>query len=360
MRGGDRSHRSRSPYIGPTGPQDMVAAWEYTTNGVVGVSPVLDAAGTVYGASDDGSLFALHGDTGAAVWTVSGPQYVFASPALSSSALGLVYYGLDDGRVVALKTTDGSMVWEHKTDGPVYSSPVIAVDGTVYVGSNDRHVYALDGGSGVQRWATAVDSEVWTAPALSDDDALVFVTTTFNGGAVALRTATGAVAWSFPVGHTIFSSPLVTQERVYFGADDGHLYALHCGNGSLAWKFQTAESPIDWPLRASPSLSRDGDVMVMAWSGHIYALQPVTGAELWKLYTYEPSTGCLLADGNDVLFTGGMNAMVMRFEERVFKGGYRPLQSPIMSCPALAPNGWLYIGASYRMYAVKTGPEPGK
>ena len=39
----------------------------------------------------------------------------------------------------------------------------------------------------------------------------------------------------------IYSAPLCTEDAVYFGSFDGHLYCLKIDNGELKWRIQPVE-----------------------------------------------------------------------------------------------------------------------
>jgi outer membrane protein assembly factor BamB len=203
------------------------------------------------------------------------PLYVYASPALSSTALGLVYFGLEDGRMLALKVADGSSVWEFQTGGAVYSTPTIGDDGTLYFGSNDHFVYAVNGETGKQRWRFHANDEIWTCAAVSDDG-VVFIASQPNGTMFALDAASGAMRWAFPIGLPIFSSPSLYSGQVLFGADDGFLHAVDQTSGAETWRFKAGEE-VHWPLRTSPAISLQGHAIVHAWPGQIYAVDVSTG-----------------------------------------------------------------------------------
>jgi outer membrane protein assembly factor BamB len=47
-----------------------------------------------------------------------------------------------------------------------------------------------------------------------------------RGYLFSLDTATGEINWWFKTGNAIHSSPLVTEDTIYFGSNDGHFYAL--------------------------------------------------------------------------------------------------------------------------------------
>ena len=51
------------------------------------------------------------------------------------------------------------------------------------------------------------------------------------------KVPTGKIKWSFQTGNKIRSTPALCNGVVYFGSDDGHLYALDAQTGKLKWRF---------------------------------------------------------------------------------------------------------------------------
>ncbi|HET8521982.1 MAG TPA: PQQ-binding-like beta-propeller repeat protein [Thermomicrobiales bacterium] len=85
-----------------------------------------------------------------------------------------------------------------------------------------------------------------------------------------------AIAWSFPTQEDIYSSPAVVDGAVYFGGNDGRLYAVDALDGSERWHFQTEGHQI-----SSPALA-DGMAFIGSDDDHIYAVDTATGKEQWR------------------------------------------------------------------------------
>ncbi|MDD5111366.1 MAG: PQQ-binding-like beta-propeller repeat protein [Candidatus Altiarchaeota archaeon] len=98
-----------------------------------------------------------------------------------------------------------------------------------------------------------------------------------------------SVAWNFTAGGAILSSPVSAdadgdgKEEIFFGCDDGRLYALS-HNGSLLWSFQTGG-----PVRSAPFVgllhgNTTLQVLVGSEDGSVYALEH-DGTLLWSFKT---------------------------------------------------------------------------
>lgn len=96
--------------------------------------------------------------------------------------------------------------------------------------------------------------------------------------------------WKFSIDSPIYSSPVVSDGRVFFGADDGKLYAIDIKTGKKLWEFQTGAEII-----ASP-LVEEGVVYSGSRDGFLYALDSKTGKLLWKFATKGEITNSPMVD----------------------------------------------------------------
>ena len=144
-------------------------------------SPTVDIT-TLYIGGRDGFLYALEKSSGRLRWKYDDHvSWIISTAALTN---GLLITGTSDGRFVnALHVNDGNEAWRFKTNGPVWASPAVAGNGIVAISSNDGYVYALDDTSGME-------------------------------------------IWRFKIGPQIFSSTVLKGSNLYFGSDDGYVYAL--------------------------------------------------------------------------------------------------------------------------------------
>jgi len=112
---------------------------------------------------------------------------------------------------------------------------------------------------------------------------------------VALRTDTGEELWTFRTDGPVRMAPAAWNGRVYFTSDDGYLYCLDAGDGSLVWKFRGGPSDRKilgnkrlismWPARGG-AVVHEGVVYFAAsiWpfmGTFIYALDAETGEVVW-------------------------------------------------------------------------------
>lgn len=116
-----------------------------------------------------------------------------------------------------------------------------------------------------------------------------------NDRMTAVSTQTGAELWRFYAQGPIRLAPVVSEDKVFFGSDDGYLYCLDLADGSLIWKKFLAPNSRKvlgndrlisaWPVRGAPVVSGD---TVYAAAGlysfegiFLYALSTEDGSEFW-------------------------------------------------------------------------------
>lgn len=152
---------------------------------------------------------------------------------------GRVFVGTEMGTLYALDAQTGRPQWTYRASGPILNSAA-AADGRVYFASLDGAAYALDVTSGALVWKNQL---LWrhgfsTAPLLADNKLLLGGQ---DGAFYALEPGTGALLWRYPVGAPLLQTAAYNNGRVFFGAMNMVVYALHSADGSLAW--QSARLP---------------------------------------------------------------------------------------------------------------------
>jgi outer membrane protein assembly factor BamB len=242
--------------------------WKFATGDVVHSSPAYEN-GVLYFGSWDSYFYAVDAVTGKERWRFHGgedPQIhnqvgFQSSPAVAD---GVVYTGCRDAQLYALDATTGKEKWHFDNAlSWVISSPAV-VDGKVYFGTSDSALYhVVDSATGKSILKDQDKAYMFSSPAVTDDVVFIGV---LNGTLEARDRRTGKVLWSFeteaskqnkgwvltadrhfndpllyysswredPIVATdrqfsiggIFSSPLIVEGVVYFGATDGYVYAL--------------------------------------------------------------------------------------------------------------------------------------
>ncbi|HEY7575301.1 MAG TPA: PQQ-binding-like beta-propeller repeat protein, partial [Thermoanaerobaculia bacterium] len=113
-------------------------------------------------------------------------------------------------------------------------------------------------------------SWVLGSPALSDGLVLTGSSDGLFFNAVAADS--GREVWRFKTPDNVLSSGAVAGGQVFFGCEDGHVFALDAKSGAERWRFRTGGAVI-----SSPAVGPEGVVYVGSDDGYLYAL--ATGRE---------------------------------------------------------------------------------
>jgi outer membrane protein assembly factor BamB len=87
------------------------------------------------------------------------------------------------------------------------------------------------------------------------------------------------VKWRFPTGARIVSSASWSDGAIFFGSDDGNVYAVDAGTGRQRWMLKTGG-----PVASTPAIA-GGKVYALSDDGRLYAIDARTGELLWKFAT---------------------------------------------------------------------------
>ncbi len=124
---------------------------------------------------------------------------------------------------------------------------------------------------------------------------VLFVASPRSDRVSAYDATTGEHRWDFFTNGPVRFAPAVWRDRLYFGSDDGYLYCVNAGDGSLRWKFRGGPSErlvlgnnrmiSTWPVRGAAVIA-DGTVYfssgIWPFMGvFVYALNADTGELIW-------------------------------------------------------------------------------
>ena len=300
----------------------LTKLWEFTAGGPVAGGPVA-YDGMVYFGARDNRLYAFHADTGAEAWRFQAGGWIDASPAVDAAA---VYAASTDGYLYALNRRSGSFLWKAALGAPSFSAPLLCA-GKVYVG---------------------VSAPVNKLKA-------------FNA-------AGGAPAGEFAASQPVDSAPACDGEKVYFGVNDGQLYAADAGTLAQAWVYpavggrygRNAAAVSDGVVYAVPgfdenkplALAADDMTLLNAQTGPFEEDIPLPDGSLGWRQAGSPSVS-----GDRLYFSGGSTdnllhaltsgasdqALLYVWPSTPTLGSVSPVG--LLSSPAVA-GGVIYIGTA--------------
>lgn len=159
---------------------------------------------------------------------------------------------------------------------------------------------------------------------------------------------TNHTIWTFATGGAVETSPAVVDGKVFFGSDDGSIYAVNASSGALIWNYST-----EGPVQSSPTVV-DGVVYIGGFHSHaVFALNASSGALLWNtpIDSSYPNTisstavanGMVYVDVYNVAPSGG-KLYALNATTGAIAWTYQPI-AWLSSSPAVS-NGMVYIGTS--------------
>jgi outer membrane protein assembly factor BamB len=326
--GGNPSHAMGHLQVGDT----LQTAWRADIGEGGGyrrkitAQPVVNG-GQVFTMDSDATLTAYNVANGARLWRLD-TQVKGDRSSNVGGGIGVdgdvLYAGTGRAELLALEAGSGKIRWRKPVSTPVRSAPTIA-DGRVFVITLDNQLQAFAVDDGRRLWgfqATTPDTSVLGLPAPAYADGLV-VGGFGSGDLVALRAATGSVAWSDNLGaargrtsltdlSSIHGLPVVADGRVYAGSLGGLVVSLDLRTGRRLWERDVASA-------ATPWLAGDW-LFLLDTNGQVAAITRAEGRVAWvsQLQQFEDEKkkedpiywkGPVLA--GDRLILGSSNAMAV-------------------------------------------------
>jgi outer membrane protein assembly factor BamB len=209
------------------------------------------------------------------------------------------------------------------------TSPVV-VGNTVYFVATDR-VYAVRADTGELIWKTPSGDQpgpttYHSTPVVTNDTVYVGAA---NGHMYALDARNGAQKWEFITGAPIRSHPLVEDNTLYFGSDDDYFYAIDASTAELRWKYHATAD-----VESAATFAPDSTELIYFSSsdGHLYGLNRTTGRLKWSARTTAASGG-----NSPVAF---QNALYLAAGSQIFSFRTRSgvAESLIQATPAEVPE----------------------
>lgn len=198
-----------------------------------------------------------------------------------------IYSAERGGRVAAFNAGTGQSYWSVDIDERISGGPGVG-EGLVLVGTREAEVVALSEADGKQRWRTAVSSEVLAPPRAAQG---VVVVHTGDGSITGLDAVTGKRLWSYDRSTPTLtlrgsSAPLIADDLVIAGFDNGRLVALDIKTGKLAWEAVVAVSTGRSDLERmvdidGEPLRVDDTIYVATYQGRVAAVSLISGEVRW-------------------------------------------------------------------------------
>ena len=183
----------------------------------------------------------------------------------------------------------GGFIWHHGSNSVRWAGGP-SVDGDLLVvGSLEGGVQAFAAADGAERWTAQLSSEIIAAPAIGSSMVIV---RTHDGHIVGLDRANGSRKWTYDRAAVPLlslrgnSAPLLVNDIVYSGQDNGKVVALRASDGAVLWE-QTL-SPGEGRTEIDRLQDVDGQIVfddnvvyASGYRGQTVALVAQTGRPIW-------------------------------------------------------------------------------
>jgi outer membrane protein assembly factor BamB len=203
----------------------------------------------------------------------------------------MVYIGSGSRYFYALNALSGQPRLHFKSFHPTIASAAIN-NGIIYFGSTRGYLYAVEGKArnfpleheikpywiqfwvfglpvptpGPQSgfmWSLRVGRLANSSPAVSEDAIYVGA----DNKLLAIDLESREIRWEFEAEGEIRSSPSLTSSVIYVGSNDGRLYAVDADSGEKLWHFSTGAR-----ITSSPAVA-GGTVYIGSHDGNLYAIE---------------------------------------------------------------------------------------
>lgn len=323
----------------------------------------------------DGRLASGHAVAqGQEMWRVGEMRAIFSSPSIANGQIliGEGYHEDQHCRLLALDASSGKLQWTFKTTSHVESTPTIIGD-KIYFGAGDDGVYCLK----QPKVEETVASEAWHVPGVHvDSGPLVAEGKVFVGGVVgdvvanlqvlAIDTESGNIAWRVLTDLPVPASPSYHNGGVLVSLGNGKMNAEHAKPRGAVWRLNALtgdrewEFPLDSSVLTSPVVS-DDHVYFTARSGECYCVDVKNGERIWKAEISEPVVAAPIVSGNHMFVLtihGSLHCLdvkngksVWTFEE------LRRGTADVYSSPVLV-DGRIYAAIGGKIHCIAEATQP--
>ncbi len=256
--------------------------------------------------------------------------------------------------IYAARLSDGAQVWKYPAQGGTaefFSNPVLTPDGQLIVGSSGRDygLYSVDTANGTAKWAAPFTaSDHWVASPLVVGDTIYAPNN--NGTLYAIKLATGQLAWSVPLGHSLWGAPTTDGKLIFVSSLDHFLYAVDPGTHKLAWKTDLGGSAPGSPLVAS-----DGSSLYLgSFARKVFAVEAATGAIRWTASLKEWVWNTPARAG-DAIYAADISGNLYSLGASSGKNSWPQVKpdGPVTGSPLALPDGVVFATESGSLYAYK-------
>ncbi|MCX6693819.1 MAG: PQQ-binding-like beta-propeller repeat protein [Methanomicrobiales archaeon] len=288
------------------------------------------------------------------LWNYSSGSNVFSSPAVVDKTL---YAGNEKGEIFARSAITGEKIWNFTAKGAVWSSPAVH-NNVVWIGSRDQF-YALNAITGEQLWSK---SGSYYGSATIKDGIVYFGGD--QGYLYAIDENTREEIWYADTQMEIQSTPAVDEDTIYIEGERSvadfrisGLKSFYTSNGTKKWDiYPLADKKLGtyWMPQSSPCLENDLLYIGTSWNNRLDAIYPSNGSIKWSRDSGGYVFSSPAVDGNDA-YIADFNGNVRKINAATGGESWSvKLPKGVFSSPIIIGN-YLYLGCDDgNLYSINT------
>lgn len=261
--------------------------WRFKASAAIEQTLLIDD-GVVFFTTMDGNIYALNISTGK---KIGHKKIVIHATSILHDSLLFIARRYGDNTLFRYNLSRGKFDWQINA-GDISSEPII-LDNQIVVTALYKHIDLYDINSGTKIWQFETDDQIHSSPA-SNGEAIFFGCD--NGYLYALSRKDGVLDWKFKTNAAVQSTPTIKNETVFIGSSDFYFYALNLHSGQLKWKFKT-EGQLFHAAAANDSL-----IIFGSTDAQVYCLNQFSGELVWKFKANSVISTCPLIVNNKVFF----------------------------------------------------------
>src|SRR3954452_24377044 len=253
--------------------------------------------------------------------------------------------------------------WYYRAGALLEFPPVLAAR-SLFVLKNNGVLVAIGRRSAHVRWGRKLGHLAASSPAIAGSSVYCVILERGRGikagRVVALNVGSGRTRWSHRLRSRAESSPLVVGKTLYFGSENGTVYALRTSDGSVKWRYRASGA-----VKGGVAMDYRGRLFFGDYSGHLTSVRASDGHKLWRVSTsgarYGLSSGQFYATpavaygrvyiGNTDGFVYSFASSTGKLAWRIRTGGYVYGSAAVAQIPGGRPT--VYVGSyDRRFYAL--------
>jgi outer membrane protein assembly factor BamB len=241
-------------------------------------------------------------------WKVESAAAIYSSPAVDGK---YCFVGDDAGYLTCYALKDGSKQWSFASNNRIVGAPA-AADGVVVFGSADHIIYGLNSKDGSLLWKVTAHDPVLGAVAIADGVAYVGGSdSTFR----AINIHTGKELWQYRgVKGYVESKPLITPDKIIFGAWDNTLYALRKSDGEALWKWTGGLTRMHFSPAAVDPVSANGKVFIVDPQRALTAIDYYSGETIYRTFRSAVRESLGISEDGERLYAKTMNDSIVCYD----------------------------------------------